>query len=51
MNGLGNRHQIRAGQRLRIVKDTASPGDALPPTSAATEIQLAKVDPRPAPRS
>ncbi len=49
-NGLGNRHQIKAGQRLTIVKQTALPENALPPKPAATEIQIAKADPRPAPQ-
>lgn len=43
INGLGNRHAIRAGQRLQIVKPIAP---AAPPSApdAATETQIAKVD-------
>ena len=47
-NGLGNRSQIKAGQRLRIVSEAASP--ARPEPQAAPEIQVAKADPRPEPR-
>ena len=47
-NGLGNRSQIKAGQRLRIVSEAASP--ARPEPQATPEIQVAKADPRPEPR-
>jgi membrane-bound lytic murein transglycosylase D len=44
MNDLGNRHQIRAGQRLRIVK-AAEPTAPVPPRApAAAEVQVAKVE-------
>jgi len=55
MNGLGNRHQIRAGQKLQIVK--AAPETAVaaakPPAvePAPAEVQVAKVEPRPEPKS
>ncbi len=48
MNGLGNRHQIRAGQRLRIVQDSAAPPAPEPKAPAAPEIQVAKVETVPA---
>ncbi len=47
-NGLGNRSQIKAGQRLRIVSEAVSP--ARPEPQATREIQVAKADPRPDPR-
>lgn len=44
MNGLGNRHQIRAGQSLRIAKASAPTPE---PATPAPAIQVAKVEPKP----
>jgi len=45
MNGLRNRNQLRPGQRLRIVEDSAGP--AIAETRApAPEVQIAKVEPK-----
>jgi membrane-bound lytic murein transglycosylase D len=44
MNDLGNRHQIRAGQRLRIVKASEPTAPVPPRAPAAAEIQVAKAE-------
>ena len=46
MNSLRNRNQLRPGQRLRIVKESAAPAIAEPKAPAA-EIQVAKLEPPP----